>query len=114
MVVDHARAVRLGTSRCASEFECAAADVEGKAPDILASASPDEAWARLPRLSTLAVQVVTNPNSNSNPNPTPTPTPNPNPNPNKDGNGRVDREEMLAALTAEGVPGIADEIDSGP
>ena len=30
----------------------------------------------------------------------------------KDGNGRVDREEMLAALTAEGVPGIADEMDS--
>lgn len=30
----------------------------------------------------------------------------------RDGNGRVDREEMLAALTTEGVPGIADEMDS--
>ena len=69
LVVDRARTVRLGTSRCTAEFECAAADVEGKAPDILASAPPDEAWARLPRLSTLAVQVVTNPNPNPDPGP---------------------------------------------
>ena len=89
LVVERARAARLGASRCAAEFECTAAEVEGQAPDILASAPPDEAWARLPRLSTLAVQVVTTPltpNPNPHPNPDPSTDPNPDLSPNPDPN----------------------------
>lgn len=46
-------------SCCQQELACAHDDLAGHAPDIItAAANADERWTRLPRLSTLAVRVV--------------------------------------------------------
>jgi hypothetical protein len=61
LVAEGAAPASLG-SRCTLEARCAHDAVHGKAPDILAEAEKEgeaERWARLPRLSTLAVRVAT-------------------------------------------------------